>query len=42
VQIVRIDKKLTKTEQKLVKRLGNALDIPEPTMEDALKGRPIG
>src|SRR4051812_2239719 len=42
VQIVRVDKKLTQTEQKLVKRLGNALDIPEPTMEAALKGRPIG
>jgi hypothetical protein len=41
VQIVRVDKKLTKTEQKLVKRLGNALDIPEETVEDALRGRPI-
>ena len=41
VQIVRVDKKLTKTEQKLVKRLGNALDIPEETVDQALKGRPI-
>src|SRR2546423_647799 len=41
VQIVRVDKKLTKTEQKLVKRLGNALDIPEQMVEDALRGRPI-
>ena len=41
VQIVRVDKKLTKGEQKLVKRLGNALDIPEPTVDEALKGRAI-
>ena len=42
VQIVRADRKLTKGEQKLVKRLGNALDIPEPDVENALKGRAIG
>lgn len=41
VQIVRVDKKLTKTEQKLVKRLGNALEIPEETVDEALRGRPI-
>jgi uncharacterized tellurite resistance protein B-like protein len=42
VKIVRIDRKLTKTEQKLVKRVGNALEIPEETVEHALRGRPIG
>jgi hypothetical protein len=41
VQIVRVDRKLTKTEQRLVKRLGNAFDIPEAMVEDALRGRPI-
>jgi uncharacterized tellurite resistance protein B-like protein len=41
VQIVRVDRKLTQAEQKLVKRLGNALDIPEETVEHALRGRPI-
>jgi hypothetical protein len=41
VQIVRVDRKLTKTEQKLVKRIGNALEIPEETVEHALRGRPI-
>lgn len=41
VQIVRVDRKLTQGEQKLVKRLGNVLDIPEATIEDALRGRPI-
>ncbi|HZU98292.1 MAG TPA: TerB family tellurite resistance protein [Planctomycetota bacterium] len=41
VQIVRADRKLTKTEQKLVKRIGNAFDIPEETVEHALRGRPI-
>src|SRR3954470_11013446 len=40
VQIARIDKKITQTEQKLIKRLGNALDIPENVVEDALRGRP--
>jgi uncharacterized tellurite resistance protein B-like protein len=39
VQIVRVDKKVTPTEQQLVKRLGNALDIPEEKVEDALRGR---
>jgi uncharacterized tellurite resistance protein B-like protein len=42
VQIARIDKKLTQGEQKLLKRLGNALDIPENIVEDALRGRPVG
>lgn len=41
VQIVRVDRKVTKTEQKLVKRIGNALDIPEDQVEKALEGRPI-
>lgn len=42
VQIVRADRKLTKTEQKLVKRIGNAFDIPEENVEHALRGRPVG
>jgi uncharacterized tellurite resistance protein B-like protein len=41
VQIVRCDRKLTKTEQKLVKRVGNAFEIPEEMVEHALRGRPI-
>jgi uncharacterized tellurite resistance protein B-like protein len=41
VQIVRADRKLTKTEQKLVKRIGAAFEIPVENVEHALRGRPV-
>ncbi|MBI3725576.1 TerB family tellurite resistance protein [bacterium] len=41
VQIVRADKKLTGKEHELLRRLGNALEIPVETVDQALKGKKV-